>query len=479
MRAYLIVWQLLLVCVSALRFGAIPGQVHMLNYTEGDEWCGASFECNIMSFLCQQIAIEEPCTLEILDSRIERVRALEEDRVDIVVGRFEVTPSNSRRVQFVRPYYYSSGASLFVLPEAQDFISSYDELDYSTVCMDIGFYASKTLAEDIGFTTFPSITNIVLDLINSGYCNATFDDSLQLIKGLVRAQITPTSTRSLTPTTNQALSPKALYEIPMGVAVAKDPSFDNLENLVHVALLKLFVKEDWIQSEIEKWESDFLVVEGFEKSNKLLALSDAITANFDDYIGEEMENAIWQAANLSAVESYGSDLDEIIPEYNESCWRALDNMYDSYQNGTKLSELPQLITDEVSYTYIANITKVNNLQFAKSFIRHPFFEHGTAVHEIAVTNPQMSAVAKLIQDAIVEDELGQDDVNATLDYQFFYKTIPFDAAPVFANDSAWDEFLLPTKVMTTQLFLTFEGIGNEEDDLFLGACGVGELREWN
>jgi len=112
MISRLLIFFLIDLSSAELRFGSFRGVPYIFNYTEGDGWCNPSFECDIISYLCWKLG-GSSCSLTIFDSLEERLTALENNEVDIVVSRFSVSPERSERVDFVRPYYYSSGALLF------------------------------------------------------------------------------------------------------------------------------------------------------------------------------------------------------------------------------------------------------------------------------------------------------------------------------------------------------------------------------
>jgi len=77
--------------------------------------------------LCGKIG-EDDCSLTVFDSLEDRITALENDEVDIVVGRFSVTQDRAQIVDFVRPYYFSSGAKLFSLPGDKELFTSFNDL---------------------------------------------------------------------------------------------------------------------------------------------------------------------------------------------------------------------------------------------------------------------------------------------------------------------------------------------------------------
>eukprot|EP01026_Neomeris_dumetosa_P031916 TRINITY_DN252_c0_g1_i2.p1 TRINITY_DN252_c0_g1~~TRINITY_DN252_c0_g1_i2.p1 ORF type:complete len:453 (+),score=43.62 TRINITY_DN252_c0_g1_i2:158-1516(+) len=445
---------LLLPSLQALRFGSSQGPSYLLNYTSND-WCEPSFECSIMSFLCEKISSfeEDNCTLTIFDALEERLTSLEENKVDIVVSRFSVTPERSDRVNFVRPYYYSSGAQVFVLPEDKSQITSFDQLAGFQACIELGYYAEKGLYDQFGIVPFPAEKSTMKQLMQQKYCVASITDSVFVLDGLVQEDLDPE------------------YEVPYGVAISKSPTIPNLEQLVQDALIEMFLIDMDGMSQIEAIEEQYLKPQGINKNTKLGKLVEAIN-NTGSYVGTSIEDEIWQIANLTST----SLLEELMfadPDNLQQCQIDQDLVYQSYINGTPIDQLPIITRNNLVYTYVANITGYTNLSEEFIMLQHPFQTYGITAPEMTANNPQFPAVIKGLQDGLLSDP------NNLKDGTSFYFWVPFDSAPIFAgNFSNWQMIFSPTRVIKTLIGLTFEGRRQEEGSLFYIGCGVGETRDW-
>eukprot|EP01024_Parvocaulis_polyphysoides_P058372 TRINITY_DN626_c0_g1_i4.p1 TRINITY_DN626_c0_g1~~TRINITY_DN626_c0_g1_i4.p1 ORF type:complete len:315 (+),score=31.30 TRINITY_DN626_c0_g1_i4:24-947(+) len=265
-----------------LRFCSTEGVPYIFDYTNGQGWCKLSFECDIISYLCRRIGGQH-CTLTVFDSLEDCATALKNNQVDIVVGRFSVSSDRARKVDFVRPYYYSSGAKLFSLPGDKELFTSFNDLISQPVCMDLDFYAAQTLVDEYGLFVYPSTIESVLELIKRGFCIATVTDSIFVLDGLVQTHVPPE------------------YELPYGVAISKSPSIENLKIDIQNVLLEMMTKKDGKPSILEQWEEKYLVPQGIRRNEKLSKLSDEITRNGGEYIGANEEDKIWDAADLTTV----------------------------------------------------------------------------------------------------------------------------------------------------------------------------------
>eukprot|EP01024_Parvocaulis_polyphysoides_P003210 TRINITY_DN1088_c0_g1_i3.p1 TRINITY_DN1088_c0_g1~~TRINITY_DN1088_c0_g1_i3.p1 ORF type:complete len:486 (-),score=47.78 TRINITY_DN1088_c0_g1_i3:438-1871(-) len=434
-----------------LRFGSFRGVPFIFNYTEGDGWCNPSFECEIMSYLCWKLGEGEPCSLTIFESLEERLTALEKNQVDIVVSRFSVSPERAERVDFVRPFYYSSGALLFSAPENKDAFVSYEDLISQSICMDVGYYVSQTLVDDFGLFLFPSSKESVVELINRKYCIATIMDSVFVLDGLVQTDLEP------------------LYVTPYAIAISKSPVIPNLYNNTQKAILEMMTRrENENKSYLEKLEETHLLSQGLSQNSKLSELSNSITKNNGEYIGAKKEDTIWQAANLTTVKKFSEELRFIDPTYDEICRAAMKEIYDSYNNGTVVDKLPMMFNDSVAYTFIISVLDTSKYLETHTVVTHPFLEPGATVEEQVADNPQIIVVIQALKQAFLGDEKNLNEG------AFFYVTNPFDASPVF-NDP---ETIMnsPTRVIKTTLFNVLQNKDGKQV-LFTG-CGVGDLRNW-
>eukprot|EP01025_Chloroclados_australasicus_P032969 TRINITY_DN3349_c1_g1_i3.p1 TRINITY_DN3349_c1_g1~~TRINITY_DN3349_c1_g1_i3.p1 ORF type:complete len:418 (-),score=20.09 TRINITY_DN3349_c1_g1_i3:245-1498(-) len=410
---------------------------------DGEDWCNPSFECDIMTFLCNEINNNQPCLLKMFDSLDERVTSLETDKVDIVVSRFSVTPERAERVDFVRPYYLSSGAQLFVRPEDKKVITSFDLLTSFSICMDTGYYVSATLADQYGLVVFPSKKDTMFDFIDRRYCIAAVSDSVFSIEGLVPVG-----------------EPK--YVTPYGVAVAKNSSQVNLNEQVQQALLKMFVqKNDTNQSLIQYLYQEYLEVFGFPESKELQYISAVTTDILGDYIGQDQEDEIWQAANLSATEDFNNRLFFADPTLEEPCLDALEVIYDSYANGTQLDQLPVYFQGQQSFSIIFDVTD-------DVIISHPFVTSRTNGSELEKINPQYRVLSQIRKTALEENPKDGD---------FYYALAPVDPTQ-YTSNFIKGKLFSPTRVMSTFGCVTMHGRGQDIGHIFQVVCSIGQMRDW-
>eukprot|EP01024_Parvocaulis_polyphysoides_P013685 TRINITY_DN15378_c0_g2_i4.p1 TRINITY_DN15378_c0_g2~~TRINITY_DN15378_c0_g2_i4.p1 ORF type:complete len:457 (-),score=34.87 TRINITY_DN15378_c0_g2_i4:643-2013(-) len=438
-----------------IRFGSFGGVEYIFNHTKGEGWCNPSFECDIISYLCWRLGDGADCTLTIFHTLEERITALENDKVDIVVSRFSTLAERALRVDFVRPYYYSTGAQLFSLPGDRQLFSSFEDLLSQLVCMDLGYYAAQTLVEEYGFFMLPSTKESVRELIEQGYCIAAITDSVFDLDGLVRTD-TP-----------------VLYEQPYAIAISKSPTIKNLKMRIQDVLLEMMIKQDEKLSVLEQLEEKYLFPQNIQKNEKLSQLSDTITVNGGKYVSVQVEDDIWNAQSVASTKRLQDELLVIDPEYDQLCKQGLNNIFKSYKNGTSIDDLPYIQVDSVAYTFILQIEDPNNFIQTQVNLVHPFFQKGTTVQQINERNPQFAtATTQATQDKYLSDPKFQKEGAE------FYKLSPFDAAQVLDGNRTWNSFFSPTRVVKTTLFKIIQEYVSNEKPLILAGCGVGERRNW-
>eukprot|EP01025_Chloroclados_australasicus_P026283 TRINITY_DN260_c0_g1_i3.p1 TRINITY_DN260_c0_g1~~TRINITY_DN260_c0_g1_i3.p1 ORF type:complete len:460 (-),score=53.15 TRINITY_DN260_c0_g1_i3:338-1717(-) len=437
-----------------LRFGTFPGVSYIIDIDEENGWCKPSFECEIISALCHEVNAGD-CSLTVFETLEQRIQSLQDDEVDIVVSRFSVSPERELEVDFVRPYYYSAGAQLFTLPKDQNVLTSFDNLTTFPICMDVGYYASATLTEDYGFFVFPSDKLSALELVEEGYCIATITDSTFILDGFVQSPASPE------------------YLAPYAVAISKEPSWPNLKPSVESVILQLITKtEDGGESFFEQKEAEYLGVVGVQKNKKFAQLSSAITRNGGAYIGQEAEDDIWQAANLTATRSLKDSLQFINSTYEKFCEEGRQNAYDAYQNGTPLLEIPMVYFDDTSYTLLLEAEDTND--FPNTIVHrlgNPFLANGVTSPDIAENNPQFLTTMQIMQDGYLSDKENQKDG------AYFVVSHPFDL-PQVVGVSLQEQIISPTRVMKTNGWKVMFGKGEEAGRTFFIGCGIGELGDW-
>eukprot|EP01026_Neomeris_dumetosa_P016126 TRINITY_DN1612_c0_g1_i10.p1 TRINITY_DN1612_c0_g1~~TRINITY_DN1612_c0_g1_i10.p1 ORF type:complete len:456 (-),score=31.84 TRINITY_DN1612_c0_g1_i10:877-2244(-) len=434
-----------------LRFGSFLGDAHWLNYTTG---CQPSFECDLMLHLCEQINNKNNCRLTMIDSPPEEITALENYYVDIIVGRFKITSQKTSNITFVRPYYYSSGAQLFTLPDEDVFLTFESLLSYP-VCMDLDYYFGDFLSKKYGFIHFPAAKTSFLKLVQQGYCVAVIADSGFMFDGLIQSNAT------------------SIYHIPYAVAISKTPGIDNLEIKVQNALLGLFQNGKYkykMSSQIEQLESEYLLPQGIQKNKKLASLVDAINSNSGNLIDKLAEDKIWNVVELKEqhVVHQLNKFQSIVPGYDIICKRALDTAHESYINGTDVHDLPMMYVDRIHFTYIFNVTQYDNLLETAFLVSHPFLSTGIEAAKKRNINPQRATLLLIYQGFLVREEYRTDG-------NIFITIAPFDTAPIVCEN---ETLTVPTRVLSTIMFLTLQGRREDEGSLFIVGCRLGELRNW-
>eukprot|EP01026_Neomeris_dumetosa_P001236 TRINITY_DN1030_c0_g1_i1.p1 TRINITY_DN1030_c0_g1~~TRINITY_DN1030_c0_g1_i1.p1 ORF type:complete len:530 (+),score=42.86 TRINITY_DN1030_c0_g1_i1:748-2337(+) len=431
---------------QVLRFGSFPGVPYLFNYTEDAPWCEPSFECEIMTFLCQEINQGQECDITIFDSLGERISALENNVVDIVVSRFSVTPSRAERVDFLNPYYYSSGAQMFTLAKDQSRFPSFESLLSYPVCMELGYFVSDALINEYGFVHFPSDKASFIGLMEQGFCVAAISDSTFILDGL-------------TPSKEQ---PK--FDQPYAVAISKRPQRENLANATEEALLKMFVRSGEEESLIEKFESQYLLSQGLQQNTKLAALSEAITGNQGQQVNAE---DIWNSSIIPQSDSLFDKFVTIEEGYDDACEQALNDIYESYINGTDITQSPTMYVNKFHHTFILNVTQFDNLVETAYSIVSPFLEGGIEAAKKRDANPQRATILLIYQQSLSKEENREDGA-------MFMLVVPSDVQ----SENPDDFVSAPTRVLSTVMAMSIQGRREDEGSLMVAGCGVGELREW-
>eukprot|EP01025_Chloroclados_australasicus_P001585 TRINITY_DN103_c0_g1_i3.p1 TRINITY_DN103_c0_g1~~TRINITY_DN103_c0_g1_i3.p1 ORF type:complete len:259 (-),score=15.26 TRINITY_DN103_c0_g1_i3:51-776(-) len=237
------------------------------------------------------------------------------------------------------------------------------------------------------------------------------------------------------------------------------------------ALVELFVRGENNISLIESWENKYLLSNGISLNRKLSKLVQSI-ASQGQYIGEAAEDEIWSAISLNTSRNLAEQLQVIVPENQEYCDPAINNIYDSYINGTPIDSLPMQVRDKLVYTFVTNVTSYESLLDNFIILQHPFLNYGMTAPEIAVSNPQFLTIIAAIQEQVKV-------VDARKDGEVYYYSGPFDALPVFQGSfSTWQQLQSPTRVIKTIVAKTMHGRRDEYGQLFGLHCGVGEISNW-
>eukprot|EP01025_Chloroclados_australasicus_P053475 TRINITY_DN62_c0_g1_i1.p1 TRINITY_DN62_c0_g1~~TRINITY_DN62_c0_g1_i1.p1 ORF type:complete len:253 (+),score=26.43 TRINITY_DN62_c0_g1_i1:105-761(+) len=217
---------------------------------------------------------------------------------------------------------------------------------------------------------------------------------------------------------------------------------------------------------IQQLYQQYLGVIGIEESKELQILSMATTELLGAYIGQEQEDEIWQAANLSVTENFYDRLFFADPELEEPCFDALEEIYNSYANGTQLEDLPVYFKSQESFSMIFDATYID--QLIDIVVYHPFVQSGTTSTEVESYNPQIRVTLQIRKIALEENNNDGD---------FYYFLVPLDSTQ-FASNFIEDQLFSPTRVMSTFLAMTIQGRGKDEGRTFQAICGIGRVEDW-
>eukprot|EP01025_Chloroclados_australasicus_P008415 TRINITY_DN1297_c0_g1_i1.p1 TRINITY_DN1297_c0_g1~~TRINITY_DN1297_c0_g1_i1.p1 ORF type:complete len:310 (+),score=22.42 TRINITY_DN1297_c0_g1_i1:99-932(+) len=263
---------LILTCKAILKVGMTEYlsqiQPEFINFT-ADGQCAPSFECDIMSYICDYIG--EECVVVPLEDLDARLSSVESGMVDFSISIISVTLERAERVHFVRPHYYYAGASLFVLdtvPEAEH--PTWEAIEDKDVCILANYYATS----GIEFKYKPNLIphNITVDVVLNGLCEYVISDSTDVVDGMVE-------------------SSNALIEFgaPYGIAVSHANS-QGLGAQIGDALVSTML--NGTDSLILQLEQKYLVAYGFPVNKKLTDIVIA-TTEAGEMIPAEVEDAIW------------------------------------------------------------------------------------------------------------------------------------------------------------------------------------------
>jgi ABC-type amino acid transport substrate-binding protein len=177
-------------------------------------WRG--IEVGLMNTICPMLGGCTFITLETLDDRFKVVQP--GGPANMSIGIISVTPERQKIVDFVKPYYYSAGATLYSTPTAAEEIMAnggWDRLAGKPICVLSNFYFNIQ-AEHSAVPVTVETSNEGVSKVESGDCVALLYDT-----GYSDTDIGLNSIPGLVP---QAGSP-------LGIAVSKTSSPELLESL--------------------------------------------------------------------------------------------------------------------------------------------------------------------------------------------------------------------------------------------------------
>ena len=206
--------------------------------------------------------MNKTCTFIPVANLEDRFTFLEDSKADFSIASISVTPEREQILDFVQPYYYSAGTSIYAPIGTIDASAGWEPLKGKTVCTQAGVYA-ETLApmfdlKTLSFAVDNSTEADIKQKVSSGQCIGILDDSSQAqYYGLPNSQLPPQD------------------ETPYGIAVAKGN--DALKDALSAATINLMNKGP--ESEILALEKEWMVANGVPANNELQSVVEA-TSNF-------------------------------------------------------------------------------------------------------------------------------------------------------------------------------------------------------
>lgn len=209
------------------------------------------FEIEFAKELCARMNAD--CETIVLDSLEQRITALENDEADIVIDSFSVTDERKARVDFVNPFYYTSGVGLFVNDTAR-LPGAWDDIQDEIICIESGYFAMEAveLMFKPQFVEFDTSSARDAGLLN-GECVAIVGDSTETV-----------------PAEQIGFS---LFNVPYGIGIKKGRS--ELDAKVAGALVQMM--ENGQDSVMLRLERDILIAAGLRKLPNLEKLVIAIS----------------------------------------------------------------------------------------------------------------------------------------------------------------------------------------------------------
>ncbi|KAL4441823.1 hypothetical protein ABPG77_003739 [Micractinium sp. CCAP 211/92] len=189
-----------------------------------------------------------------LPSLDDRITALDNGTVDWVVAAFTVTPDRAKMVDFVLPYYYSSGAALFAPQGNAPGITSWEGVRGKKIAALTGYYANSELEKTYGATlVLANTTQEAVDLVTKGQAEAAVFDSTTVNPGGGLQQVAGIP---------------LLLPAPIGIAVKKGNT--QLADKMSGALMKMAAGGN--SSDLAQYEQKYFVSQGAQPNPDLAAL---------------------------------------------------------------------------------------------------------------------------------------------------------------------------------------------------------------
>lgn len=215
------------------------------------------FEPALVEQLCSILQAE--CTKVLVTNIDARFTVVDDGRADFSIGLITVTPERALVVDFVQPYYYSSGAVLFT-NNTIDLSAGWDGITGETVCIESGYYGQDYVENTLGLkvVNFASdSTDAEIDaLVQNGTCIGIVDDSsLVTVAGYPEAGLSPVDSS------------------PYGVAVKKGNT--QMRHQLSAALVDLMSQGN--TSEILRLQQEYLVAKGLIENPEMEVVVNSIS----------------------------------------------------------------------------------------------------------------------------------------------------------------------------------------------------------
>jgi len=110
----------------------------------------------------------------------DRLEALEQRRVDLLIATLSDTPQRRQQMTLVRPHYYASGANVLVRRSAG--LKSWDGLRDRRVCGRRGAFYNRSITVTHGIDIVALYNNaLALEALRDGRCDAVLYDDTNIV----------------------------------------------------------------------------------------------------------------------------------------------------------------------------------------------------------------------------------------------------------------------------------------------------------
>lgn len=235
-----------------------PNLLPFANVTDSDQFNWSGIEVDITNTICPMLG---GCTFITVDTLDERLTVIADGVANMSIGAIVVTPERQEIVKFIKPYYYSVGATLYATSASADKIMAnggWDGLSGKPVCVLDNYYYDITAYYPVAPITVESNEEGVSKaqngeciawLYDSGYSEATI--GLNHVPGLDSQEVAP-----------------------YGIAVSKTSS-PELHHSLSAAIIRLM--QDGPESDMVQWDSEYVYSADTTYNKNLNQTVDAIS----------------------------------------------------------------------------------------------------------------------------------------------------------------------------------------------------------